>query len=205
MASHSLCPDTRTNAAVYNQQIETILDRIERLCSGDGADKTDGHDAQSEPERGSSLASNLPVILLVEDDSGDARLIMRAMERVKLPARVVHVKNGDEAVAYLGGHAPYEDRRKYPDPYLVLMDAKLPRRWGLEVLHWMREQKSGVERVPVVMLTSSQHAVDIRQAYDYGVNSYLVKPQTSEQMLRMVTLLKEYWFSLNQGPPQERK
>jgi CheY-like chemotaxis protein len=85
------------------------------------------------------------------------------------------------------------------------MDAKLPRRWGLEVLHWMREQRSGVERIPVVMLTSSQHAVDIRQAYEYGVNSYLVKPETSEQMLRMVTLLKDYWFSLNQGPPQERK
>jgi CheY-like chemotaxis protein len=191
-----------TNPAVLDQQIETILDQFERLRLGDNVENTGGAEAQSNPREGSAPASRSPVILLVEDDAADARLIIRAMEKVRVPARVVHVKNGDDAVAYLAGERPYEDRRKNPEPYLVLMDAKLPRRWGLEVLHWMREQKSGVERVPVVMLTSSQHAVDIRQAYDYGVNSYLVKPQTSEQMLRMVALLKEYWFSLNQGPPQ---
>ena len=205
MASHPLCPIACNNPAVYDQDIDSIIEGIEHLLAGDGIEQGDGHDSQSTPAQAGGKSAALPVILLVEDDPADARLIMRAMERVKLPARVVHVKNGDEAVAYLAGQLPFEDRSRYPEPYLVLMDDKLPRRWGLEVLHWIREQTSGVERVPVVMLTSSQHAVDIRRAYDYGVNSYLVKPATTEQMLRMVMLLKEYWFSLNQGPPQERK
>ena len=161
-------------------------------------------DVESGARESSGPAIHLPVVLLVEDDPADARLIMRAIERVKIPARVVHVKNGDDAVSYLAGTEQYGDRKKYPLPYLVLMDVKLPRRWGLEVLQWMRGQKSGVERVPVVMLTSSQEAVDIRRAYDFGVNSYLVKPENTEQLLRMVSVLKEYWFSLNQAPPEQR-
>jgi CheY-like chemotaxis protein len=167
-----------------------------------------GSGSAREVESGASESSgpaiHLPVVLLVEDDPADARLIMRAIERVKIPARVVHVKNGDDAVSYLAGTEQYGDRKKYPLPCLVLMDVKLPRRWGLEVLQWMRSQKSGVERVPVVMLTSSQEAVDIRQAYDFGVNSYLVKPENTDQLLRMVSVLKDYWFSLNQAPPEQR-
>lgn len=145
----------------------------------------------------------MPTLLLVEDDPADARLINRAMQKADIVARIVHVKNGDEAVAYLAGQPPYVDRFKNPVPRLVLMDLKLPRRSGLEVLLWMREQKSGVERVPVVMLTSSHHAVDIRRAYDYGVNSYLVKPETSDQLVRMMSSLKDYWFTHNQGPAEE--
>ncbi|HET6935065.1 MAG TPA: response regulator [Candidatus Angelobacter sp.] len=147
----------------------------------------------------------LPVLLLVEDDPAEARLIMRAMEKVQMPARVAHVKNGDDAVAYLAGEAASGNRGAHPLPRLVLMDLKLPRRSGLEVLQWMREQKSGIERIPVVMLSSSPHAVDIRQAYDFGVNSYLVKPDTSEKMLNMLASLKEYWFSYNQAPLLEEE
>ena len=139
-------------------------------------------------------------LLLVEDDLSDARLIMRAIQKAQLGIRVVHVKNGDEAVAYLSHQPPYESLLSNPLPCFVLMDLKLPRRSGLEVLQWMREQKTGVERVPVIMLTSSHHAVDIRSAYDFGVNSYLVKPESSDELLRMMTSLKEYWFSFNRGP-----
>lgn len=139
-------------------------------------------------------------LLLVEDDLSDARLIMRAIQKAQLPIRVVHVKNGDEAVAYLSHRPPYESLLANPLPCFVLMDLKLPRRSGLEVLHWMREQNTGVERVPVIMLTSSHHAVDIRRAYDMGVNSYLVKPESSDELLRMMISLKEYWFSFNRGP-----
>ena len=145
----------------------------------------------------------MPTLLLVEDDPADARLINRAMQKADIVARIVHVKNGDEAVAYLAGQPPYIDRFQNPLPRLVLMDLKLPRRSGLEVLLWMREQKSGVERVPVVMLTSSHHAVDIRRAYDYGVNSYLVKPETSDQLVRLMSSLKDYWFTHNEGPAEE--
>ena len=139
-------------------------------------------------------------LLLVEDDLADARLITRAMQKAGIPARVIHVKNGDEAVAYLSGQPPFVDRYKNPLPRLVLMDLKLPRRSGVEVLAWMREQKSAVARIPVVMLTSSHHAEDIRTAYDYGVNSYLVKPETTEHLLRLMASLKDYWFTHNQAP-----
>jgi CheY-like chemotaxis protein len=139
-------------------------------------------------------------LLLVEDDLSDARLIMRAIQKAELRIRVVHVKNGDEAVAYLSHKPPYESLTSNPLPCLVLMDLKLPRRSGLEVVQWMREQHSGVERVPVIMLTSSHHAVDIRSAYDLGVNSYLVKPESSHQLLQMMASLKDYWFTYNRGP-----
>jgi|ERR1041385_2814845 CheY-like chemotaxis protein len=139
-------------------------------------------------------------LLLVEDDLSDARLIIRAIQKAQIPIRVVHVKNGDEAVAYLSHQPPYESVLSYPLPCFILMDLKLPRRSGLEVLQWMREQQSGVERVPVIMLTSSHHAVDIRRAYDLGVNSYLVKPESSDQLFRMMSSLKEYWFTFNRGP-----
>ena len=142
----------------------------------------------------------IDTLLLVEDDLSDARLIVRAIQKAQIPIRVVHVKNGDEAVAYLSHQPPYESLFANPLPCFVLMDLKLPRKSGLEVLQWMREQKSGVERVPVIMLTSSHHAVDIRSAYDIGVNSYLVKPESSEELLRMMMSLKEYWFSFNRGP-----
>lgn len=139
-------------------------------------------------------------LLLVEDDLSDARLIMRAIQKAQLPIRVVHVKNGDEAVAYLSHRPPFESLFANPLPCFVLMDLKLPRKSGLEVLQWMREQNTGVERVPVIMLTSSHHAVDIRSAYEVGVNSYLVKPESSEELLRMMMSLKEYWFNFNRGP-----
>ncbi len=147
----------------------------------------------------------MPTLLLVEDDPAEARLIVRAMDKIQMPARVAHVRNGDEAVAYLSGEAAYGDRTAHPLPRLVLMDLKLPRRSGLEVLQWMRTQKSGIERIPVVMLSSSQHGADIRRAYEYGVNSYLVKPDSSDKMLSMLASVKEYWFSHNQAPLLEEE
>ncbi len=144
----------------------------------------------------------LPILLLVEDDPADAMLIIRAMERVDLPARILHVNDGDEAVAYLAGEGSNHDRAL---PWLVVMDLKLPRRSGLEVLQWIRQQKSDVGRLPVVMLSSSHHTVDIQRAYEYGVNSYLVKPETSDQLLSMMTVLKTYWFYNNQFVPLPAK
>jgi CheY-like chemotaxis protein len=85
--------------------------------------------------------------------------------------------NGDDAVAYLSGDAPYENRAAYPMPNVLLLDIKLPRRSGFEVLEWVRRQKSNLRRLPVVMLTSSRHSADINRAYDLGANSYLAKPE----------------------------
>ncbi len=135
------------------------------------------------------------MLLLVEDDPADAVLIQRSLQKAEIPGQVVHVKDGDEAVAYLS-----ENPENAKLPWLILMDLKLPRRSGLEVLQWVRNQKSDVSRVPIVMLSSSHHSVDIQRAYQYGVNSYLVKPETSDALLSMMTVLKTYWFYNNQGP-----
>jgi CheY-like chemotaxis protein len=143
------------------------------------------------------MKENDPMLLLVEDDPADAVLIQRSIEKVGIPAQVVHLKDGDEAVAYLSAESL---KSGAPLPWLILMDLKLPRRSGLEVLQWIREQTSVVSRVPVIMLSSSHHGVDIQRAYQYGVNSYLVKPETSDALLSMMTVLKTYWFYNNQNP-----
>jgi CheY-like chemotaxis protein len=143
------------------------------------------------------VTETLPILLLVEDDPADARLILRALERVEIPAQVVHVKDGDAAVEYLAAETAIVSKDPVAVTQLVILDLKLPRRSGLEVLQWIREQESDISRVPVIMLSSSHHGVDIERAYSCGVNSYLVKPETSDQLLSMMTLLKNYWFYNN--------
>ena len=143
------------------------------------------------------MEENEPMLLLVEDDPADAVLIQRSIQKADIPVRVVHLKDGDEAVAYLSGGSPQAEA---PLPWLILMDLKLPRRSGLEVLQWIRQQKSDVARVPVVMLSSSHHAVDIQRAYQYGVNSYLVKPTNLSTLTELAIGLRSYWLRLNVPP-----
>lgn len=143
------------------------------------------------------MKENEAMLLLVEDDPADAVLIQRSIEKVGILAQVVHLKDGDEAVAYLSAESLKPGASL---PFLILMDLKLPRRSGLEVLQWIRQQNTDISRVPVIMLSSSHHTVDIQRAYQYGVNSYLVKPETSDALLSMMTVLKTYWFYNNQSP-----
>src|SRR5207249_5534648 len=105
--------------------------------------------------------------------------------------------DGDEAVEYLGGTGRYQDRTRYPLPALVLLDLKLPRKNGIEVLHWLRQQPA-LRRLPVVVLTSSKEPNDVNRAYDQGANSYLVKPLGFDALLNLVRSLNVYWLSLNE-------
>lgn len=141
-----------------------------------------------------------PVLLLVEDDPSDARLIQRALLKVQIGARVVHVADGDEAVSYLAGEDGFTDREVFPHPFLVLLDVKLPRRSGLEVLRWIRQQESTVAATPVVMFSSSSQTSDINTAYMLGANSYLVKPDSTDQLVSMMHVVKAYWFRHNMMP-----
>ena len=143
-------------------------------------------------------ASALP-ILLVEDSPDDALLIQRACRKANLANPVQHVSDGEEAVAYLSGAPPWSDRAKFPLPVFMLLDLKLPRRSGLEVLEWVRRE-SAVKRLPVVVLTSSRESVDVNRAYDIGVNSYLTKPVGFEALLEMVKNINLYWLVLNEHP-----
>lgn len=138
-------------------------------------------------------------ILLVEDDPNDVFLVRRAFRKAGLPEPFHVVRDGDEAVRYLEGHGAYADRSHFPLPGLMLLDLKLPRRSGLEVLAWLREHPS-LGRLPVVVLTSSREPSDVNRAYDLHVNSYLVKPGDFDSLREMVRALDLYWLQLNERP-----
>lgn len=138
-------------------------------------------------------------ILLVEDNETDVLLIQRAFGKAKLANPVHVVTDGDAAVAYLNGDGEYADRERFPLPLLILLDLKLPRRSGLEVLEWLRGQET-LRRTPVVMLTSSQQSRDVNAAYDFGVNSYLVKPVEFDALFELLKTVKLYWIMLNEPP-----
>ena len=139
-------------------------------------------------------------ILLVEDEPADARLLIRAFTRAGVLNPIKHLFRGDEALAFLEGINQYADRREHPLPILIILDLKLPRRNGFEVLQWLRSRRDGIRRMPVIMLTSSRHTVDINRAYDSGVNSYLAKPENTEGLLQVANAIKTYWLSLNEDP-----
>jgi CheY-like chemotaxis protein len=139
-------------------------------------------------------------VLLVEDDVSDFRLIQRAFAKIKTGVPMIRLTQGDEAVSYLAGDAPYENRSLHPIPSVILLDIKLPRRSGFEVLEWIRTQESALKRLPIIMLTSSNHEVDVNKAYELGVNSYLVKPSNSSELEQLVSKFQNYWLKLNEGP-----
>jgi len=115
-------------------------------------------------------------ILLVEDDSNDVLLLQRAFRRAGLMHALQIVTDGDQAVSYLNGDGEFADRQAHPLPALVLLDLKLPRRSGLEVLEWLRNQPENLKALPVIVLTSSRLSEDVDRAYGLGANSYMAKP-----------------------------
>lgn len=138
-------------------------------------------------------------ILMVEDDPNDIMLTQRAFMQASLVNPLRIVRDGEEAINYLGGRDPYSDRSRYPLPSLVLLDLKLPKKSGLEVLEFLRAQPA-LEQTPVIVLTSSQESSDIQRAYALGANSYLLKPVGFDGLLDMVKAIGMYWVILNQGP-----
>lgn len=142
------------------------------------------------------------VILLVEDQPTDVLLVRRAFSRAN-PSTVVHTAaDGDTAVAYLCGEGEFADRKRHPFPKLLLLDLKLPRRSGLEVLDWIRKH-ARMHQLPVIVLTSSSEMSDINQAYNLGANSYLCKPTAFEDLLALVRTIDEYWVRWNLSPAIE--
>lgn len=145
------------------------------------------------------VSMNGSSVLLVEDDSNDVLFIRRAFLRANPTIEIQIVKDGDAAVDYLSGTGEFSDRDRYPLPGLILLDLKLPRRSGIEVLQWIR-QKEAIKRIPVVILTSSRERLDVDLSYDLGVNSYLVKPVSFDDLSTMVESLNAYWIGLNEYP-----
>ncbi|MFN8544911.1 MAG: response regulator [Candidatus Binatia bacterium] len=144
------------------------------------------------------MTSNVP-ILLAEDEPDDVFLIRRAFVKTRLAVPLYTVSDGEEAVRYLAGEGAYADRSRHPLPVLLLLDLKMPRRSGFEVLTWLRSQP-GLRRLPVVVLTSSAQSKDIDRAYDLGANSYLTKPVAFDDLLTVIKTLGVYWIVLSHLP-----
>ena len=136
-------------------------------------------------------------ILLVEDDPNDVALISRALKKARVLNPLHVVADGDEAVEYLTLTGRHADDARDHWPQLILLDLKLPRKSGHEVLRWIRWE-AGITRVPVVVLTSSDNEADIKKAYDLGANSYLKKPARLEELQELMGTLDLYWLVLNQ-------
>lgn len=137
-------------------------------------------------------------ILLVEDEPADVFRIQRAFRKTNLASTLEVVTDGEKAIDYLSGQQAYQDRDRYPLPSLVLLDLKLPRRSGFEVLSWLRNE-SDMKHLPVVVLTSSDQQIDIERAYSLGANSYLMKPPAPNALLEMVQVLELYWLCFNRS------
>lgn len=150
-------------------------------------------------DQGELMDASSATILLIEDDPNDILFIQRAFRQANTTNPIQTVRDGDSAIAYLSGIDQYEDRDRFPLPILVLLDLKLPRRSGIEVLEWMK-QRPVIRRIPVIVLTSSKESVDIERTYDLGVSSYLVKPVRFKTLVEMVRLLAAYWLNLNEHP-----
>ncbi len=143
------------------------------------------------------------MILLVEDNRDDEALTLRALRKNRITNEVVVVRDGAEALEYLFGTGRYEGRDTTAVPDLILLDLKLPKVDGLEVLRRLRADK-GTRPLPVVILTSSTEEQDVLKSYGLGANSYIRKPVDFDEFMEAARQLSVYWLLLNQGPPKQR-
>ena len=144
---------------------------------------------------------NGKTILLIEDNPSDVGLTQRALQKAHILNELVVASDGQEALDYLFGSGAYADRDVSEVPILTLLDLKLPKVSGLEVLRRIRAEAC-TQRMPVIILTSSKEEPDIAVAYDLGANSYIRKPVDFKQFAESVQQLGLYWLVLNEPPPK---
>lgn len=135
-------------------------------------------------------------ILLVEDNPGDAELTIRALKKENLANKLVHLTDGAEAIDFLFGTGQYANRRMENAPRVILLDLKMPKVGGLEVLEKIKSDDR-TRKIPVVILTSSAEDPDIRRCYALGANSYIVKPVEFHNFSKTVSDLGLYWLVVN--------
>lgn len=142
---------------------------------------------------------NNQIILLAEDDPNDVLLIQRAFQKAGFQNLLKVVRDGEQAIAYLSGADQYSDRNRFPLPFLLLLDLKMPGTDGFEVLQWVRSDRD-LKRMLVIVLTSSNLQSDVDRAYELGANSYLVKPVEFQEMVNMIQRFEAYWSEINRTP-----
>ncbi|HYE61080.1 MAG TPA: response regulator [Phycisphaerales bacterium] len=139
-------------------------------------------------------------ILVAEDEEDDVLLIQRAFKKARVANPLHVVRDGQQAVEYLAGAGPYADRQANPMPVMLLLDLKMPRKNGHEVLEWIRAQPTPLRRLPVVVLTSSREAPDVNRAFELGASSYLLKPVSIDGLVQVIQTLNMYWFIMGAVP-----
>jgi len=144
-----------------------------------------------------------PLILLVEDREDDVLMLRRSFQKAGISNPIQIVRDGEEAISYLAGTERFSDRVEFPLPELILLDLKMPRVDGFEVLQWIRSQRN-FSGIRVVVLSSSDSIQDVNLAYKLGANSFLVKPTDFNSFVELSDFISQYWFVLSKSPEVSR-
>jgi CheY-like chemotaxis protein len=136
-----------------------------------------------QPEPQKTMDKNYFSVMLVEDDLNDIFLVKRAF-------KIAQIEN---PLNYLKGEGKYSDREAYPLPKLMVMDIKMPRRTGFEVLEWVKKKEGPLRRIPIVIVSSSDSPSDINRAYELGANAYMVKPMDFRAVEHLFNAITQYW------------
>src|SRR5690554_462507 len=138
-------------------------------------------------------------ILVVDDDEDDRMIIARALQQHRGQIGVVAVNDGQEMVEYLRREGPYADARSYPRPALILLDLNMPRMNGMEALRLIKSDPE-MRRIPVVILTTSDAEVDVKEAYNVGANAFVRKPVTFAGLRQALGQVSDFWFDVARRP-----
>lgn len=140
-------------------------------------------------------------ILVAEDDINDVMLLRRAFAKAGVKSPIYFAHDGQEVMDYLEGKAPFDNPIEFPLPNLLLLDLKLPRVSGFEVLEWLRHHPR-LNRLLVVVFSESGETADVTRAYSLGANAYIFKPREANELVRIVERLQSYWQSIQAAPDQ---
>lgn len=156
------------------------------------------------PENGQPQPESTPAatdchVLLVEDNPDHRELICTGLRDCHGDINIVNVNDGEQALAYLRRTGEYGDPQRSPRPQVVLLDLRMPKVDGLEVIRQLKTSEE-LKRIPVVVLTTSKAKIDVAKAYDYHANSYLLKPEEYSELQELLTSLSDYWLQRNQEP-----
>lgn len=144
-----------------------------------------------------------PVVLIAEDSENDLLMLRRAFRQASITAPMQYVQDGEQAIAYLKGDGRFSRRDEFPLPDVLLLDLKMPRKNGFDVLEWVRTQPS-LRHLRVVVLTTSEELRDVNRAYALGAASFLTKPVNFVEFKDTIQAMYNYWMALNRRPELER-
>jgi CheY-like chemotaxis protein len=148
-------------------------------------------------------AKDQPIVLIAEDNENDIVMLQRAFRQASITAPIQYVSNGEQAIAYLKGEGRFSRRDEFPLPDLLLLDLKMPRKSGFDVLEWLRTQPS-LSHLRVVVLTTSEELRDVNRAYALGAASFLTKPVDFVEFKDTIQAMYNYWAAFNRKPKIER-